>query len=105
MKENAMIDIEVARKLCNEAAHPPWIVCVEECENIVRVADSRSIVADCGMDMPGDAAFIAASRTLLPVALDEIERLRAALTEALDMVPKSIRSLDIRIAELRKLAP
>lgn len=57
-----------------------------------------------------DAAFVAAARTAVPELLDELERLRAALAEALRMAEHDLPETGTelvhklrRIAELRRL--
>jgi hypothetical protein len=95
-------DIAKARALCEAATVPPWKADKKERigENwmIGSIIDTGSaedgncysnwiVTTDCvhasemiSGDAKADAEFIAAARTLLPEALDEIERLRKQLS-------------------------
>lgn len=87
-----MLDIEKARALCEAATPLPWRVGSTETWHIFADCNNNNLMgAGLGRVLlrfnehyphGNDAAFIAASRTLLPEALDEIERLRALLAEA-----------------------
>lgn len=81
------------RALSDAASKEPWTAdhhCVSTSEEYVNVR-SRD-----------DAAFIAASRTAVPVLLHEVERLRAALAEACTMV--RVGHDPARLAELERIA-
>ena len=83
-------DVPAARALCDAATKGPWTSRHRHCDGDPRHDDEMS---GLGLEVDGppepmlrgqferaaDAAFIAASRTLLPAALDEIERLRKEL--------------------------
>lgn len=64
------LEAEAAR-LCREAILGPWTVILESFGFSLWQSSNALTVS------PADAAFIAASRTLLPAALAEIRRLRA----------------------------
>jgi carbamoylphosphate synthase large subunit len=79
--------IKELRRLCNEATPGPWRAC-----QLIGFGAMRFVVTDAEkaqwyqvvaiLQNPGSFAgdeFIAASRTAMPEALDEIERLRAEL--------------------------
>lgn len=84
-------DVRAARALCDAATKGPWYASVAPIDE--RVSDIDYVVETDDLLISGvysggphddllaqpDAEFIAAARTLLPAALDEIERLRAAL--------------------------
>jgi hypothetical protein len=82
-------EIEQARRLCAAAGPGPWKLSEEmgfgeyEVEGVTTLGDGRrGVHIPCRAYGLADATFIAASRTLLPAVLDEIEMLRAALKEA-----------------------
>jgi len=131
-------ELKAARALCDAATPGPWAVSNDPFSNMVVDTDG-TWVADVGI-APRDAAFIAAARALVPALIDEVERLRtvtelrgdrdyvaadrdrlrAALTEALNRLDAHVGALrctfdrggpmdevittdETRIAELRKL--
>ena len=79
------IDLDKARALCDAATEGPW---VDGGQGWVFAAalipddgesrGMRDLLASVATK-PGDSALIAAARTLLPEALDEIEQLRCDL--------------------------
>ena len=82
-------EIKAARALCEAATPGPWTARFDEYVIGDNVSARVSIRNDDGAwvdsertivneSMRGDAAFIAASRTLVPRLLDEVERLKAA---------------------------
>lgn len=75
-------ETKAARALCEAATRGPWIV--ERDADACEAVHGAGGVITCIVEDPrdkADAAFIAAARTGWPAALDEIKRLRAALTE------------------------
>lgn len=100
-----MTDIEISRlrELCDAATDGPW-------ERINKVDMPQWVFArtvepdwDVGYDgsepmvdaaTPENAEFIAAARSALPVALDEIERLRSLLENTAPMIRSYIQSCD-----------
>ena len=76
-----MIDLDAAEKLANAATQPgPWVSVVQD--GNATVVDAHGMwVADCGA-APADAAFIAASRQLVPALIAEVRQLRAKLADA-----------------------
>lgn len=97
------LDVPRLRALCEAATAGPWKPSLdlfevdEGYEMVVETADPDGPLIRCGTDVlprgeggeaaaqrsqgARDAAFIAAARSALPIALDEVERLRGALTE------------------------
>lgn len=89
------IDLDKARALCAAATEGPWAAWLDQdgqphMQGRLMVGNVDAVIPDGedyieGVDVnpiaecytPEDRAFIAAARTLLPEALDEIERLRA----------------------------
>jgi hypothetical protein len=79
--------IQEARKLCNEATEGPWETDARFPLNVYCDDSTGSIIASCehtralreNLNFKNNAQFIAASRTLLPAALDEIERLQKSI--------------------------
>ncbi len=97
-----MIDIKAARALCEQATPGPWtagpwawwstsdnayVVCSDDGDGRHVASIDHDIGAD--HDCPqfenneADAAFIAASRALVPALLDRIEQLEEMMHEAL----------------------
>lgn len=83
------IDLDAARKLCAKATPGPWIhtpgVAIKEyvaSDNGDFYISMQQVHWDDGRatNAENNAPFIAAARTLLPQALDEIERLRDQVT-------------------------
>lgn len=74
------LDLDECRKLYEQATQPaPWVSVVQD--GNATVVDAHGMwVADCG-SAPDDAAFIAASRQLVPALVAEVRHLRAKLTE------------------------
>ena len=94
-------EIKAARALCEAATPGPWTARFDEYVIGDNVSARVSIRNDDGAwvdsertivneSMRGDAAFIAASRTLVPRLLDEVERLKAALAEAVELAGEAI---------------
>lgn len=81
-------ELQKARLLCEQATPGPWGVYQDTPFEPVEVnSPSRDIASlDTWEHRPdgreSDAHFIAASRTLVPALLDEVERLRVLLREA-----------------------
>lgn len=89
---------EVLRRLC-EAATSPWreawcrpeettaIRVKVQCHS-VKVGETDKVIALCGTNNEAklNSGFIAAARSLLPEALDEIDTLKAALRGLLDNI-------------------
>lgn len=73
-----MTDLDAADKLANAVTQPgPWVSVVQD--GNATVVDAHGMwVADCGA-APDDAAFIAASRTLVVDLIAEVRQLRADL--------------------------
>ena len=70
------IDTAALRELCENATKGAWYAwksCNPGCDDVFTT--SRGLYIAINVDKP-DAAFIAAARTALPGALDEIDRLR-----------------------------
>ena len=95
-------EIKAARALCEAATPGPWTARFDEYVIGDNVSARVSIRNDDGAwvdsertivneSMRGDAAFIAAARTLVPRLLDEDERLKAALAEAVDIANDQVR--------------
>ena len=95
-------EIKAARALCEAATPGPWTARFDEYVIGDNVSARVSIRNDDGAwvdsertivneSMRGDAAFIAAARTLVPRLLDEVERLKAALAEAVDIANDQVR--------------
>jgi hypothetical protein len=94
-------EVEEARKLAEAATEGPWKYAStddasgiwpfdiysdagpEEESTVVRAWDSCAAAPDCGVIHKRDAEFIAASRSLLPAALDTIEELVGLLREVM----------------------
>jgi hypothetical protein len=92
------LDLKALRALCDQATPGPWTPTKGYLEaQAGQYADDVSVLEDPTGDAviehvyydghhtivrPQDVEFIASARTALPVALDEIERLRAALSDA-----------------------
>lgn len=85
-------DLPKLRELCEAASDAPWTVeHFDDCSRIYRgnALHGRAIAILPYEHNPRDeedARFIAASRTALPAALDEIERLAARQSELLALV-------------------
>ena len=78
-------DLDAVRKLAAEASPGPWLAePIGQGDYHCDVLNGhRSLMATCQYSgMVGNAAFIAASRTLLPAMADEIEALRSKLAAA-----------------------
>ena len=74
-----MLDIKKLRELCEKATPGPWLEepRQNEATDFAYVwAVHRCVLEDDGCLVEEDADFIAAARTALPEALDEIERLQ-----------------------------
>lgn len=119
------IDIPKLRTLCNTATPGPWssnrypavIIAIVEGENrqvelCAADAAGRGDDVDASAVQQNNANFIIAAREALPAALDEIERLRIALMQALNEwdelsancdCPPDRRVVRTMIDELRKL--
>ena len=77
-----MLDIKRLRELCEKATPGPWTVIGEDSWNVKGFPQVEMNTPDVHyfpVHNDADAQFIAAARTALPEALDEIERLRKAL--------------------------
>lgn len=88
-------DKQRARAICEAATPGPWRIDGRHeaddamhtgVDYIESAGGDRIVCGDSGVYPPclPDATFIAESRTLLPAALDRIERLEALLRETLD---------------------
>jgi hypothetical protein len=90
-------DLSQAQQLLEGASNGPWHVDLDdEGNSTVRKINDGGFVADCGLNMPGDAAFIAACRTLVPQLLDEISQLRGEYCS----IRESAKRFDLSPAEL-----
>lgn len=73
------VDIEALQRLCDVASKGPWQArnswIIGHC--VVGAGDDQGLMADCFH--AADAAFIAAARTALPEALEEIRRQSAEI--------------------------
>lgn len=94
-------DIAEARKLCNEATSGPWAPGAdlkdEDFFHVMQYPGTGRRIAN----VPNihNTSFIAASRTLLPAALDEIEK----RGEAIETLEKANRELATRATQAEKL--
>ena len=91
-------EIKAARALCDAATPGPWKhVRGPAARDVLYDANGRELLFTSNeyyarADLEeNDAAFIAAARTLVPRLLDEVERLRTALAEAVDIANDQVR--------------
>jgi len=83
------LDVPAIRAICEAATPGPWRANAENAYPWVSGPYDDNIDGDCtivewnetGSGAHADASFIAAARTALPAALDEIQRLRELLGE------------------------
>lgn len=112
------VNITAARALCAAATPGEWII-VEVTDDEyaddkkwrrINSEDDTSMeasiceVGDWNHDGDADARFICAARTGWPAALDEIERLRALLTEACECLPGANEGNRFHAERIRKAA-
>lgn len=82
-------EIARLRALCEKATPGPWRTGNASADDFWHgkgsiLHDEKVLfVGNVNFDLAADAAFIAAARTALPSALDEIERLRSAQAKAM----------------------
>lgn len=101
-----MINIKQAREICDAATPGPWEVGEDEREAAATLR-AQPVMKTTGKPfgkpvdviMPfgrafSDARFCAEARTLLPAALDEIERLQALVQEACDLTIRMYYGVD-----------
>lgn len=71
-----MIDVKALRAICDAASPGPW----EASDTNAIETEDGCLIGYCGGaaddGLKADAAFIAAARTALPAALDELEQLQ-----------------------------
>ena len=65
-------ELAAAKALCDAATPGPW----EDVAGMLRSPDASVVLRFDGYESEEDAAFIAASRTLVPQLIAEVERLR-----------------------------
>lgn len=90
--------IETARALCNEANPPPWLVGCEsagcQCSSAIVDAEANRLLSVEGSD-PGNAHFVAASRTLVPQLCDIAEDQAKLLEQQAARIAEIERALEL----------
>ena len=92
MTDATELDVAAARARCDAATEGPWRA-AEQSDREWWGIQSEHVALASVFDRP-NAEFIAAARTALPAALDEITRLQAALDEARAEVARAKSALD-----------